>query len=392
MHATLIVFVKEFLENLRDRRTVMTALLLGPLFGPILFGAMLQFSIDRGKTSVDETLSLPIMNAAAAPNLVQFLRSRSVEVVPFAGDSAAARRAIEQQKTRMVLQISSSFGEHLAKGAPASVQLYADSSRNGDQRYVARIRGLLSEYSQRLASQRLVLRAVDPRLLAPIAIQDIDVSTPAGRALLVLGMLSFFLILSLLTGGMYLAIDTTVGERERGTLEPLLATPVARQSLVYGKLLATCVYMLLSLIITTTALFVVLGRIDLEQLGMSANLGAPTALAVIGVTAPLIPLLAALMTLVAAYTRSAREAQAWLGVLQLVPTLPLVFASLLNLAPSLPLMAVPSLAQHLLVTKLLRAEPIAPVQLFVSLGVSVLLGFVVVRLVAKLYGREELLG
>jgi sodium transport system permease protein len=392
MRTTLIVFVKEFLENLRDRRTVLTALLFGPLFGPILFGVLLQFSIERGRGTLDEPIDLRVMNGSAAPNLLAFLASRGVTLIELTGDEKVAKAQIASRTARVILQIPAEYAARLSLGSPAPINLYADSSRSADQRYVARVRGLINEYGQRIASQRLTLRGIDPRLLAPIAIRDVDVSTPAGRALLLLGMLSFFLILSLLTGGMYLAIDTTVGERERGTLEPLLATPVARESLLYGKLLATCAYMFLSLVITTAALFVVLGRIDLEQFGMSANLGATTALAVIGVTAPLIPLLAALMTLVAAFTKSAREAQAWLGVLQLVPTLPLVFASLLNLAPSFSLMTVPSLSQHLLITQLLRADVIAPSALLASIGVTLGLGAMVVAMVARLYRREALLG
>ncbi len=146
------------------------------------------------------------------------------------------------------------YGARLASGAPAPLRLYTDNSRNSDTREVARIRTLIAQYGQQIATQRLALRGVDSRLLAPVVLQNIDVSTPASRALLVLGMLSFFLVLSLLTGGMYLAMDTTVGERDRGTLEPLLATPVPREALLCGKLLATCAYMFLSLSITTTCI------------------------------------------------------------------------------------------------------------------------------------------
>ena len=74
--------------------------------------------------------------------------------------------------------------------------------------------------------------------------QDIDVSTPAARSVLVLGTLSYLVLLTMLMGGMYLAIDATAGERERGSLEPLLTVPVPRAHLIYGKILATCAYML----------------------------------------------------------------------------------------------------------------------------------------------------
>jgi sodium transport system permease protein len=392
MRAALIVFAKEFRENLRDRRTMMTALFVGPIFGPILFSLMLQFSLDRSRLGADETVEVAVIQRENAPNLMAWLESQRIVLRPLAGDAAAARRAVASHEARVVLEIPAAFGEQLAAGRPAVLRLYADSSRTGDERYSRRLASVISRYSQQITGQRLVLRGVDAQQLSPIAVQEVDVSTPATRALLVLGMLSFFIILSLLTGGMYLAIDTTVGERERGTLEPLLATPVPRDALLAGKLLATCSYMLLSMSMTTTALCLALSRIDLEQFGMSANLGPGTALAIIAVTAPLIPFMAAVMTLIAAWTRSPREAQAWLGILQLVPTLPLVFASLMNLAASLPLMTVPSLSQHLLITRILRAEALDPLQTAVSLSVTLVLGALLLVPAIRLYRTERILG
>ena len=404
MGAVWSVFAKEFLENLRDRRTVMTALLLGPLFGPIFFSLMLQLSLDRTRVGADEIIQLPTINGAAAPNLLAYLQAQHIRIVPMDHDSTgrqelqvadrseSARQLIAQRTARLVLEIPAGYGASIEAGRPAAVRLYADSSRTGDERYAARVSAVLERYAQQIAMQRLTLRGVDPQLLAPVVVQRVDVSTPASRSLLVLGMMSFFMVLSMLTGGMYLAIDTTVGERERGTLEPLLATPAPRGQLVLGKMLATCAYMLLSLTLSTSALCIALGRIDLEQFGMSANLGPGTAIRIIAVMAPLIPLLAALMTLIAAWTRSAREAQAWLGILQLVPSVPLVFASLLNLAPRLALMPVPSLSQHFLVTQLLRAEPLDGLWLAASAGCTLLLGALLLVPVMRLYGSERVLG
>lgn len=393
MTATLTVFLKEFRENLRDRRTVMTALLFGPLFGPLLFAAMLQFSLDRSRLGADESVEILVQHAEHAPNLMAFLQARRIVARAVEPERDAAQQLAESpgQRARVVLEIPPEFGEQLAAGTPAVLRLYSDSSRAGDARQAQRIAALLAAWSEQVTAQRLTLRGIDPLVGMPLAVQNIDVSTPAARAQLVLGMLSFFIILSLLTGGMYLAIDTTVGERERGTLEPLLAAPVARESLLLGKLLATAAYMLLSMALTTSALCFALGRIDLEQFGMSADLGPRTALAIIALTAPLVPMMAAGMTLIAAWTRSAREAQAWLGVLQLVPTVPLVFASLLNLAPSLPLMLVPSLSQHLLIEGVLRGEPPGALSMIVSAGGSLALGVLLVLAAARLYHRERLL-
>ncbi|MEP7314682.1 MAG: ABC transporter permease [Pseudomonadota bacterium] len=392
MRTIFVVFAKEFFENLRDRRTVLAALVFGPLFGPLMFGALLKFTIERNGRDFSETVTVAVVHAQTAPNLVAFLVSRGLVIENLDVDDEAARTTVRDRKARMVLSIPPEYPERLAAGAPAPLQLYIDASNNDNQRYVGRLRALLAEYTRGLASQRLILRGVDPLLLAPVALQDIDVSTPASRSVLVIGMLSFFLILALMSGGMYLAIDTTAGERERGTLEPLLTTAVARESLLYGKLLATGAYMLLSLVLTAGAFFIVLSRVGLEELGMSANLGPRTALAVVGVTAPLIPAAAALLTIVAAFTRSAREAQAWISIVQLVPTLPLVFAGMLNLAATNALMAVPSLSQHFLITRLLRAESLSLQQLAISIGATLAVGTVLVLAAGRLYRREGLLG
>lgn len=391
MTPALIVFAKEFIENLRDRRTVLTALVMGPLLGPLLFSAVLQFSLDRTRLDAEEDVEVHVINASAAPHLVTHLESSGILVRELDGGEDEARAGIAARRAHVVLEIAEGFGERLQSGDPATLRLYADGSRSSDHRYVVRVRNAIGNWSQRLAAQRLLVRGVDPVLLAPVALQNVDVSTSASRSVLLIGTLGFFLILSLLTGGMYLAIDTTVGERERGTLEPLLATPVQREALLSGKLLATGSYMLLSMSLTTTALFVALGRVDMEQLDMRANLQPITALQIIGITATLIPLLGGAMTLVAAFTRSAREAQAWLGVLQLLPTLPLLFASMLNLTPTLPLMAVPSLSQHLVITQLLRGETLDPVWLATSAVSSLLAGLVVIYFAARLYRRESLL-
>ena len=84
-------------------------------------------------------------------------------------------------------------------------------------------------------------------------------------------MMSYFFIFAALMGGMYLAIDTTAGERERGSLEPLLSLPVTRSQLIYGKIAATCLFMSLSLLLSLLAFYFVLDYMPLEQLGMTPN-------------------------------------------------------------------------------------------------------------------------
>jgi sodium transport system permease protein len=391
MRAILTVFAKEFRENLRERRTLFTALLLGPLLCPLLFAGGLSLRLERGAEEGERPVTLAVAHAERAPNLLAFLRGYGVAVMPVDYDAAAARAAVRNTR-QLVLEVSADFGSRLAAGAPAPLLLYADSSDLASARDIARVRSLIQQYSALLARLRIAARGIDPLILSPIAVQDIDVSTPATRSVLILGTLSYLVLVTMLMGGMYLAIDATAGERERGSLEPLLTAPVRREYLIFGKILATCAYMTLSLVLTVTAFAILLRYVGLERFGMSVNFGPRVALAVILYCLPLVPLGAALMTLVAASTRSYREAQTWLGLVLLVPTLPLAFAGLTGLRPRLSLMAVPSLGQHFLITSLLRDEPLPAAFVAVSVSATLALGALLVVLAGRLYRREALLG
>jgi sodium transport system permease protein len=392
MRAILSVFRKEFRENLRDRRTLISALIFGPLFGPLLFGAALSLSIKHGTSEADKQVTLAVSHAERAPNLMAHLRQYGVKIESVSYDDAAAREAVNEHREPLVLMVTDDFGSRFQASEPAQLLLYVDSSDANSSKDVSRIRIVLSQYGSLLARLRVMTRGVDPLVLSPIVIHDVDVSTPASRSVLALGTLSYLVLLTMLMGGMYLAIDATAGERERGSLEPLLTVPVRREHLIYGKMLATCAFMALSLSLTVSAFAIVLRFAGLERFGMSVNFGPLVALSVIVFCLPLVPLGAALMTIVAAFTRSYREAQTYLGLVLLVPTLPLVFAGVLGLRPTAGLMAVPSLSQHFLITSLLRDEPIRGGFLALSIGVTLAVGAILVFIAGRLYHREALLG
>jgi sodium transport system permease protein len=392
MSPILYVLRKEFRENLRDRRTVISALLFGPLFVPALFAGLLTFTMRHGAAVSDAPLSVAVAHGERAPNLVSELTQYGATVVPTLLDDSGARAAVRSGRYKLLLLIPPEYPRELAAGSPAPLRLYEDSSDGANQQKLAQLQRLLTRYDSTLARLRLLARGVDPLTLSAIALQEVDVATPASRSVLALGALSYLIVLTMLMGGLYVAIDATAGERERGSLEALLTLPVRRGELIYGKILAACAFMLISLSLTVTALAIGLHLVGLERLGMSVHFGPLTALAAIGCCAPLAPLGAALMTLVAASTRSYREAQTYLGLTLLVPTLPLIFAGVAGLKPSSALMLVPSLSQHFLVTQLVRAEPLALGEVALSAGATLALGALLTLLAGRLYRRESLLG
>jgi sodium transport system permease protein len=392
VHPVLTVFAKEFRENLRDRRTLFSALILGPLLGPLLFAGALSLRLERGVEQVERPLALAVAYAERAPNLLGYLRQYGVEVTAVDYDADAARAAVQAHRYTQVLAVPPDFAARLAAGAPAPLLLYADSSDVTASGEVARLGAVLNRYDVLITRLRLAARGIDPLVIAPLAVHNIDVATPATRSVLALGTLSYLVLLTTLLGGMYLAIDATAGERERGSLEPLLTVPVRREQLIFGKILATCAYMTLSLSLSVLAFAVVLRFTGLERLGMSVDFGAWVALRVVLYSLPLVPFAAAFMTIVAAYTRSYREAQTWLGLMLLVPTVPLAFAGLLGLRPTLGLMAVPSLSQHFLITSLLRNEAVPAPYLAMSIVATLSLAALLIALAGRLYRREALLG
>ena len=392
MGTLLIVFAKEFLENLRDRRTLLSALLFGPLFGPMLFGLMVSRMLEQSVIETDEPLAMTIAGSENAPGLSRFLEAHGVKLAKANLTEAGARDAVRHGTAQVVLVIPKEYPTLFNKASPAPVYLVADSADSQTRKHADRARRILAAYASALAQQRLQVRGVNPVLAVPVAVNDIDVATPTGRAVVVLGFMTYFVLFALLMGGLYLAIDSTAGERERGSLEALLSLPVARWSLVGGKVLATCVYMAISLALSLTAFVVVFRFVPLERIGMSANLGFSTALTFFIICLFFIPLGATLMTLVASFTRTYREAQTYLTTVLLVPTLPIAFASIYSLKTQHSLMFIPSLSQHLLMTSVLKDEAVPLLDMFVSAASSLGLAARLLLLTARPWRRETMLG
>ncbi len=392
MRTFLTVFFKELLDNVRDRRTLASALIMGPIFGPVMFAVVINMSIDRALDDAESVMELPVIGQEYAPNLMRFLESRNIDIVAGPEDAGGAAEAVKSGLHDVVLVVPENFGEQLADTIPARVGLYSDEANSQGEKEARRARSALRAYNQQLAGIRLSARGVNPLLLRPINIDEVDVSTPSGRSAMLLGMMSYFFIFALLMGGMYLAIDTTAGERERGSLEPLLSLPVTRGQLILGKIMATCVFMAASLILSLLSFYVVLEFMPLEQLGMTPNFGLPVVAAAFFLLLPFILLGASLMTLVASFTKSYKEAQTWLSVVLIAPTLPILVVSILTLRPKLEFMFVPSLSQHLILVDMVKNEPLNGLHIAISVCSTLVFGAILTWICARLYQREGLLG
>lgn len=393
MSAIATVFRKEVKDNLRDRRTLLSALIMGPLLGPVLFAFLINLSLKQNQSDAAEVIFVPVIGAEHAPNLIRFLESNNIDVaedVP--ADRDAAVSAVAAGDEDMVIVIPEEFGEQLADMIPARIEVISDQANTQARGEMRRVDSALAGYNRQIASMRMLARGVNPQVLRPINIDEVDVSTPSGRSAILLGMLSYFFIFSLLMGGMNLAIDATAGERERGSLEPLLCLPVKRDHLIFGKIFAAVVFMALSLALSLVSFFFVLKYVPLQELGMTPNFGPVQVVTAWALLVPFALLGAALLTLVASFTKSFKEAQTWVSVVLLAPTLPILVASLLQVRSSTELMVVPSLSQHLLLVGMIKNEALAMTDIVISVSTTLAIGTLLTLICARLYRREGLLG
>ena len=380
------VLRKELVDGIRDRRSVMSAL-IPPLMWPLMIVLMLNFIAEKRRQADD--IEMPVVGARHAETLVDWLKQqRGVEVVDGPEDPYAA---VREGDVKFVIVIPEDYNELFAQSKAVEVELVIDRSDEDAGAFVRRARGLLTAYSGQIGMLRLVARGVSPVVATPIRIDEVDVSSAQQRAAMVMAFLPMFLVLAAFVGGMNIAIDTTAGERERGSLEPLLVNPAPRKSIVAGKWLASVIFAWVSVLLTFVLLQQALERAPLESLGLRFQLDAGDIGAVMAAVIPLAFLASGLQVLVASFARSYKEAQTYVSFLIFVPMLP-AFAMMFSPLDPQPWMAlIPLLGQHLLITEALRGEP-GSLLMCVGAGVTVTLsGLVCVAVTTRLFQREKII-
>jgi sodium transport system permease protein len=385
MKTVIAVMRKELVDLFRDRKTVALGLFMGPILLPLLLLGVGHLAQKRATTQLESTLKLPVIGAEHAPNLVDFVSTRNIEILPPPEDPD---QQIRRQNHDVILRIPASFGEQWRRSEPAEVELIFDSTRRDTEIPLQRVRAALQAYSSTAGKLRLLARGVDTQLDSAVLVSNRDLATPEARSGQFLAfMLPYFLILSAFLGGSAIVIDATAGERERQSLEPLLATPAAREAIMSGKILASTLFGMLSLVLLVVALKFSFVFAD-GKLGGSLDLAA--ALGVLVVLVPMVLLGTCLLTLISASVKSVKEAQSYLSVLMLLPLIPTIVLMVNPIKDQLWQFVVPFLAQNQLIIRLVRAEAISPLDWATYLGSSLAICGLLWVIAARLYHQEKL--
>lgn len=380
----LAVFAKELLDAARDRRSLLSALSFA-LFGPLVLGMALA-TIAK-KSDEDGPLKLAVAGGAHAPSLIRYLEQNRVEIeTPPADVEGAVRRG----DLKLALIIPPDYGKDFRAARPAEVRLVHDASRMGSSSHVRRVERLLDRYGAQVAGLRLAARGVSVQVVQPVRVQPIDLSTAASRAALALGSFPIFLLMSAFIGGMSVAIDTTAGERERGSLETLLVHAVPRIDLVLGKWMAAVTFNLLAVVLTLFFSFLVLRWDRLQRMDVPVAMSVEDALRFLSLLVPLALLVPAIQMLVALFARSFKEAQTQLSLLMFVPMIPGMLLSFQSFEPKPWMRAVPILGEQVILGDLLSGKSIDPAALSLTAAVTVALAGVCLLTTARMLQRERI--
>ena len=382
----LTVVRKELRDFVRDRRTFVLSLFMAPLLYPLLFLGMGALTELRKETQIDKPLALPVVGIERAPNLVAFLASQGINAEAAPANIEARIRA---QQVDVALVIDPDFAKDWRAGRPAKLDLVTDTTRRNADVPAARVREALNSYGQVVGALRLLARGVSPMVASPLNAGTRDLaSEEAKRNMFLTMLLPLILILFAFIGGSHLAMDTTAGERERQSLEPLLATPVSRGALVSGKMLAAVLLGVMSMLLILLSFKASAG---LASGAVSLDVSFAAMGKLLLVLLPLVVIGTALLTCLAAAAKSMKEAQShivWLMMLPMLPTYALMAYPIKDTA--LWQYAVPFLSQNQLIQKVTRGEGATPEQWAVYLASSLALAALLWLAAVWRYNQEKL--
>ncbi|MCB9556650.1 MAG: CPBP family intramembrane metalloprotease [Deltaproteobacteria bacterium] len=386
MSAIRVVFFKELLETVRDRRTLAVMILL-PLALYPLVGIGFSELIATQRQQADQQVSRVGLAGPEWHELRRFLLDQ-----PLLGISDGANaEAIRQGRIDAVLQLPRRPEGETER--PLTIELLFNASLDRSLIARDRLRDALKAFSKRLAEQRLAARRLPATLLRPLAVADRDLATKRARGQRLIAVITpTLVVLMVLIGAFYPAIDLTAGEKERGTLETLLAAPVPRLSLVLGK------FLVVSTVATLTGLFNLLSLGLTVALGFGpafakAGVGLPSAWSFLAVAAALIPtamFFSSLMIAVAAVARSFKEAQTFLTPVYLVCVVPALVAQVPGVELGWGTALLPALNIALLCRELISGQVVLGPALLAALSAT---GYALIALLiaARIYNSERLL-
>lgn len=385
MNGMGIIFLKELKDALRDRRALMVAM-LPAVFGPLAMMLLLSTAAKTRTEARTETLTLSVIGQQNAPDLINYLTRHDIEIEDFEGDP---KTEIQARNSKVVLSISKSFGEDFRAFRPATVELIADDSLEKSDQAADRVRRLLHQYSREIGALRLMVRGVDPGIASPLDIQNRDFSTRTSRAGQLLNTLQLILLMAAFFGGSGVAIDTTAGERERKSWVTLLVHPISSLSIIGGKWMTVALFALAASVVSVLATALATSMFSLEALGVDPRLTVAMMIGIVAIQIPMVMLASSVQMLVTLFAKSFKEAQAYLGILTLLPMLPVMITMFQDIKTETWMYLIPIAGQQQLLTSVMRGDGMPLDGYLIAAAVTTVVAVAVFAVLTKLLRSER---
>ena len=376
-----IVAKKEFRDGVRDKRALLSAFFF-PLSAPLFIYFLLNAVIEMSQ--VDETVSVPIYGADAAPGLIAYLTEAGIEVDHRDPQTLGeVKSQVANQTLDFALMIPEDFQDTMASYRPPDLLIVSDSSRNDVAAQVGQLRRVLNQYNQELISLRLIARGVSPKVTIGARPITIDVASDQKRTANVLNFIPIYVLMAAFVAGLGIAIDGTAGERERKSLEPLLINPIRPIDIIFGKWFASGTFALLGMLATLVLCVVAMFALPIEEIGLSFEISTKQALALLMVSLPVPYIAASLQILLGLFAKSFKDAQSYIGILVILPMVPVIIRQFMPFVTEPWMAGIPIFAQSVLMMDVLAGSGYS----FLSLGVALVSGFVASALLCLVAAR-----
>jgi sodium transport system permease protein len=380
------VFIKELRDSLRDRRTIMTVLATSVLMGPLALVVLAQFI--AGLEAKAEKKEVYVQDIQHAPQLENFLLRQGMTIkAPPANLENALRTGSFQQA---VIRVPGDFAQKLAQGDRPTLEVLYEGTRTDGAPSVQVANELVRGFTRELGAQRLIAAGIMPIAAQPVDVERIDFASNQARGAQILFIIPLMLLVGAAANALSVTIDVTAGERERGSLEPLLTTPANRWSVALGKWGIITFYACAVIVLTLAGFWVATQLIRSESLQSLLQFGLPEVITFLIVLVPFAGFIAAFQMLVASFGRTFKEAQTYATYVLLIVNLIPLMSLFINQKDQLWQLFVPAMAQQFVMERALRGEALSAFDYLIP-GVIALTGAMLfVWLQHKLLSREAI--
>jgi sodium transport system permease protein len=386
MNAAAVIFRKELIDALRDRRTWIVVLVSSLLAGPVSLLLIASFVSSAEESA--KRREVFVANAAAAPALINFLQRNGAQVRDAPPDYREQLRSGELQNA--VVVIPDDFARRQAAGDSVRIDVVYDESANRAQTAVRTTMTLLQGYNRELGVQRILARGVAPQLLQPLQIEEINLAASRARGAQLLFLVPWLALVGAVVGAISVAIDVTAGERERGSLEPLLMNPVSTRSIVLGKWAVAASCSAAVVVLTLAGFSAAMQFVRSENLSALMQFGAAEVLLFLVLLLPFSAMVAALNMLAATYGRSHKEAQTYASYITMIVNFVPIIPLFLTVRDAPWQLFVPALAQQTVLMRGLRGEIVGTSDILLPSAIALTVTAAALVLQARLLRDESI--